>query len=97
MRVTILRSVSKYLLGVIDELYLANTAEHKGLALVISVGSNSQVHLLRVGVPLEGFGHSQDGIRRAHLNSTPPRAAKTTTMVAKISEYCTCMLCIYTI
>lgn len=58
--------------GAIDELYLANTAEHKGFALVISVGSNSQVHLLRVGIPLEGFGHSQDRIRRAHLNSTPP-------------------------
>lgn len=55
-----------------NEPYLADAAEHKGFALVISVGSNSQVHLLRVAVPLEGLSDSQDGIRGTHLNSTPP-------------------------
>ncbi len=52
--------------------YLADTAEHKGLALVIPVGSHSQVHLFGVGIPLEGLGHPQDGIRGTHLHSTPP-------------------------
>lgn len=53
-------------------LYLADTAEHEGLALVIPVGSHSQVHLLGVGVPLESLADPQDGIRGTHLHSTPP-------------------------
>lgn len=57
------------------QLYLADTAEHKGLALVIPVGSHSQVHLLRVGVLLKGLAHPQDGIGGTHLHSTPPWAA----------------------
>lgn len=63
--------------------YLSDTAEHKRFALVVSVGSNPQVHLLRVAIPLEGLSHSQDGIRWAHLNSTPPGAARTPAVMSR--------------
>ena len=56
--------------------YLAHTAEHKGLALVVPVCSHSQVHFLGVGIFLEGLGHPQDGIGGAHLHSGPPWAEK---------------------
>lgn len=63
--------------------YLPDTAEHERFALVVSVGSNPQVHLLRVAIPLEGLSHSQDGIRWAHLNSTPPGAARTPAVMSQ--------------
>lgn len=54
------------------QLYLADTVEHVGFALVIPVGSDPQVHFLRVGVFLKCLGHPQDGIGGSHLHSTPP-------------------------
>lgn len=52
--------------------YLADTAQHEWFALVVPVGSDSQVHFLWVAVSLEGLGHPQDRVGGAHLHSPPP-------------------------
>ena len=42
-----------------------------GLTIVISVCSNTKVHLLGVGVFPPSLGDTKDGIRRTHLHSRP--------------------------
>lgn len=51
-----------------------NRRQDIGLAIVITVGPNSQVHLLRISVSFECLCDTKNGIRGAHLNMRPPWA-----------------------
>lgn len=42
------------------------------LILPVPVGSDAQVHLLGVGVGLEGLGDAEDRVGRAHLHAGEP-------------------------
>lgn len=59
----------KHCKGQLIILYLTDTAEDIGFALVITVSSHPQVHLLGVGVALEGLGDPQNGIWGSHLHT----------------------------
>lgn len=47
------------------EVYLADTAEDKGLAGIVTVGTDTEVHLAGVSVLLEGLSDTENGIGRA--------------------------------
>jgi hypothetical protein len=49
-----------------DVPYLADTAQDEGLAGIITVGTDTEVHLARVGILLEGLSDTENGIGRAY-------------------------------
>ena len=50
---------------------LSDARKDKGLALVVSVSTDAQVHLVGVGASLEGLRDAQDGIWGTHGNIAP--------------------------
>ncbi len=68
--------------------HLSDTAQNKRLALIVSISSYSEVHLLGVGVTLESLCNAQDGIRGSHLYLSPPWAEKKREYSFKLSIEC---------
>ena len=56
--------------------HLSDGGEDEWLSLVVAVGADAEVHLLGVGVLLEGLGHAQDGVGGTHLHAGPPGAGR---------------------
>lgn len=43
-------------------IYLPDALQHVRLALVITVGAHTEVHLVRARVTLEGFAHAENRV-----------------------------------
>lgn len=55
--------------------YLSNRWKNKGFVVVITIRSNTQIHLFRIGVGLEGFSNTKNWIRRTLRDFGPGRNA----------------------
>ena len=45
-----------------DETHLAHTLQDVRLSLIVSVGTDTEVHLLGIGILLEGLRHTENGV-----------------------------------
>lgn len=55
--------------------YLAHGGEDVGLAVVVTVGTDAEVHLLGAGVLVEGEGDAEDGVLGS-LGDVRPHASR---------------------